>query len=326
MTAQRPRPGEIPESVFMEASAWHARLREPDADLATHEAFQDWLRRDPLHLDAYDEAERLWNALGHDEERPRDEAEIEALVRSVRLRRASRNLALGLAVLAALGGAGEWVRRGGLDDLRADYVAPVGTRQSVALADGSMVELNTDTAIAVDLQPGERRVRLFRGEAFFEVAHDPLRPFVVETADGETRVTGTKFNLRAADGLTRVSLVEGGVTLTAAEDAQRTARLLPGQAGDLTKRGVSEPQGFEPDDATAWRRGQVVFFRTPLGEVVDELNRYQRGRILILNDNLRALSVTGVFDTRDPAGVIDIIEKTLGVSSFRLGNAMIVLR
>ncbi len=70
----------------------------------------------------------------------------------------------------------------------------------------------------------------------------------------------------------------------------------------------------------------MVFFRTPLGDVIDELNRYQRGRILVLGEKLRALPVTGVFDTRDPAAVIDIIEATLGVSSIRFTDALIVLR
>ncbi len=324
MSTRPSRPSGIPDSVFAEAAAWHARLREPDADYAVHEAFQDWLARDPAHLDAYDEAARLWQALGTDA--PRDEAAIDALVKGVRGRgRAMRGTALGLALCAVLFG-GEWARRGGLDDLRADYVVPVGTQQTVHLADGSTLDINTDTAIAVDLMPGERRVRIFRGEAFFDVARDEVRPFVVETGDGEARVLGTKFNLRVENGATRVSLVEGRVRLSAALHPQGGVDLAPGEAGDITPRAVGAPQKFEADETTAWRRGQVVFFRTPLGDVVEELNRYQRGRILIMNDDLRALAVTGVFDTRDPAAVIDIIEKTLGVSSFRLTDALIVLR
>src|SRR5690606_29448747 len=106
MSTRPSRPSGITDSVFAEAAAWHARVREPDADYAVHEAFQDWLARDPSHLDAYDEAARLWQALGTDA--PRDEAEIDALVETVRGRgRAMRGTALGLALCAVLFG-GEW--------------------------------------------------------------------------------------------------------------------------------------------------------------------------------------------------------------------------
>lgn len=320
-------PTTVSDAAFAEASLWHARLREPDVETQTLEAFQDWLASDPSHLDAYDQAERLWAAMGSEKAgASRDETAIQALVESVRPRRRLARAAItGLLLCVAVGGA-DWVRRGGIDDLRADYIAPVGAQRMVQLADGSAVELNTDTAIAVDLAPARRSVRLFRGEAFFQVEHDPQRPFFVETSDGEVRVTGTSFNVRVRNGITEVGLVKGGVRLTAADRPDSTLNLVPGQEGEMTAQGLSAPRSFDADKITAWRRGQVVFFRTPLGDVIDELNRYQRGRILVLGEKLRALPVTGVFDTRDPAAVIDIIETTLGVSSIRFTDALIVLR
>lgn len=329
MTAPPPKaaPTAVSDAAFAEASLWHARLREPDIATQTLEAFQDWLAADPGHLDAYDQAERLWAVMG--EERTgatRDDAAIEALVESVRpRRRLARAVITGLLLCVVVGGA-EWVRRGGIDDLRADYIAPVGAQRTVQLADGSSVQLNTDTAIAVDLAPARRSVRLFRGEAFFQVEHDPQRPFFVETGNGEVRVTGTSFNVRVRNGITEVGLVKGGVRLTAADRPDRTLNLAPGEEGEITAQGLSAPRSFDADRLTAWRRGQVVFFRTPLGEVIDELNRYQRGRILVLGEKLRALPVTGVFDARDPAAVIDIIATTLSVSSIRFTDALIVLR
>jgi transmembrane sensor len=320
-------PTTVSDAAFAEASLWHARLREPDVGMETLEAFQDWLASDPSHLDAYDQAERLWAAMGSEQAGvPRDETAIQALVESVRpRRRLARGVITGLLLCVAVAGA-DWVRRGGIDDLRADYIAPVGTQRMVQLADGSAVELNTDTAVAVDLAPARRSVRLFRGEAFFQVEHDPQRPFFVETGDGEVRVTGTSFNVRVRNGITEVGLVKGGVRLTAADRPDSMLNLVPGQEGEMTAQGLSAPRSFDADKITAWRRGQVVFFRTPLGDVIDELNRYQRGRILVLGEKLRTLPVTGVFDTRDPAAVIDIIETTLGVSSIRFTDALIVLR
>ncbi|MGE0629711.1 MAG: FecR domain-containing protein [Hyphomicrobiaceae bacterium] len=319
----------ISDAAFEEAAAWQARLREPDAGPDTHAAFQDWLKRDPNHLDAYDQAERLWGALSNTAKPPkRDEAAIEALIASARpsrSRRVARAAGVGLCLMLAIG-AGDWIRCGGLDDLRADYVVPTGAQRTVSLEDGSTIELNTDTAIAIDLTANDRRVRLFRGEAYFRVAHDPKRPFIVETRDGETRVTGTTFNLRAGSGQTQVGLIEGRVRLSSAHEPQRIVDLSAGQEGDITSRGISAPRGFDAGSTTAWRRGQIVFFRTPLAEVVNELNRYHRGRIVILGSGLSALPVTGVFDAHDPAGAIGIIEGTLGVSSIRLTDALIILR
>lgn len=327
MTAPPPTAG-LPsqdDAAFEAASRWHARLREPDADAQTHEAFQEWLAADPRHFEAYEQAERLWAAMGSGPAGRRDDAAIAVLIEgAVPRRRAGRNILAGLLVGLCLLGA-EWVRRGGLDDLRADHIAAVGEHRTIELADGSVIELNTDTALAVALEPGERRIRLFRGEAFFAVAPDAERPFVVTTAEGEVRVTGTRFNVRMRDDVTEVGLAEGSVSLTAAARPGASLRLAPGEEGVLTPTGLGPVRPFEADAATAWRRGQMVFFRAPLGELIDELNRYQRGRIVILSERVRALPVTGVFDTRDPASVIDMIEATLGITSLRLTSALIIL-
>ncbi|TCK16577.1 FecR family protein [Ancylobacter aquaticus] len=326
MTAPRPSPATRADAAFEAASLWHARLREPDADAQTHAAFQGWLADDPTHFEAYEQAERLWASMGGAPGGWRDEAAISALVESAGpRRRLGPGIVAGLLLCLSLAGA-EWMRRGGLENLRADYIAAVGEQRTIRLDDGSVVELNTDTALAVDLDPAQRRVRLFRGEAFFQVVPDPQRPFVVSTGEGEVRVTGTSFNVRLREDVTEVSLLQGAVSLAAAARPEASLRLSPGEEGSLTSSGLGEVRPFEAETATAWRRGQMVFFRAPLGALIEELNRYQRGRILILSERVRALPVTGVFDTRDPASVIDMIEATLGVSSLRLTNALIVLR
>lgn len=326
MTATRPGPAPRADAAFETATRWHARLREPDADTQTHAAFQAWLADDPLHFEAYEQAERLWAAMGGAPGARRDEAAITALIESAApRRRLGRGLLAGVLLGLSLVGA-EWVRRGGLDDLRADHITAIGDHRTIQLEDGSVVELNTNTALAVDLRPGQRRIRLFRGEAFFQVVPDQQRPFVVATGNGEVRVTGTRFNVRLRDDVTEVALVQGAVSLTAAGHPDASLRLSPGEEGTLTADGLGAVRPFEVETAIAWRRGQMVFFRAPLGALIEELNRYQRGRILILSERVRALPVTGVFDTRDPAAVIDMIEATLGVSSLRLTNALIVLR
>jgi transmembrane sensor len=113
---------------------------------------------------------------------------------------------------------------------------------------------------------------------------------VVETSEGEVWVTGTSFNVR----------------LIAPAHPDTPLNLAPGQEGDIGSQGVGPARPFEAEAGTAWRRGQLVFFRTPLAEVIEELNRYRHGRIVIWGENLRTLPVTGVFDTRDPSAAISI--------------------
>lgn len=326
MAANEPGTGlRVPDAVFQEATRWFGRLREADVSPRTRKRFQRWLDHDAGHADAYAQAERLWGALDGPAKRAaaRNEEEIEALIASAR--RPARGRVLVVALALALCAAGAWWRRGGLDDLRATYVTAPGDRQRYVLDDGTILDLNTDTAVAIDLRPERRSIRMFRGEAFFAVAHDASRPFVVSTPEGKALDVGTAFNVRIRDDETIVSVVEGEVEASAADDPASRAQLRPGEQTAVARAAVGPVRPFKTAAAT-WRTGQIAFFRTPLGEVVDELNRYRRGRIVIFGEGLRTLPVTGVFSTRDPAEAISVIEATLGVTAIRLTGALTILR
>lgn len=326
---------DAPDPLFEEATLWLARLREPGATDGDRAAFDRWRAANPRHQAAYDQAARLWAALAVPAaELARQAPAIPsagplagppvvapAQRRGRRLFRARRLAAAAMAATLVLG---LWLGQGGYDDLRSDYVTAVGARRAVALDDGSELLLNTDTAIAVTLGAATRRVRLYRGEAYFQVARDADRPFVVETGEGEIRVTGTAFNVRALGGQTVVSVVEGRVEVAAA--ASGPASLGPGRQITATADGLLPATDFDATALGAWRRGQVVFYRARLGEVVDELNRYQRGRILVLSTRARDLSVTGVFDAARPAAAIAVIEATLPLQVVRLTDHLILLR
>jgi transmembrane sensor len=319
---------DLPDDLFEEACRWQARLRDPNSSGWERAAFAEWLRRDPRNETAYAQAERLWSALAvpasmlakHDQSLPSRGRSFHAS------RRFFFQAAASLALTAS---AGFWASRGGFDDLRSDYRADVGERRSVSLADGSGIMLNTDTAMAVDFSRDSRRVRLFRGEAYFSVAPDAARPFVVETPVGTVRVTGTAFNLRLDGDSAMLSVIEGRV---AAQSIGRSGVLAAesisvraGRQAVIGPSAVGPATGFDATAVTAWQRGQVVFYRTPLGRVVKELNRYQRGWIGVAGDGLRDLRVTGVFDIAHPAAVIDVIQRTLGVKTVRLTDRMILL-
>lgn len=324
------------DALFEDAVVWMARLREPDAGEAERRAFARWHDAAPAHAQAYAQAQALWHdlaapaaaVLAHCPELPARPAEkIRFLEKreGVKRRPALPPWAAMAASALLLAAASVWVARGGWDDLRADHVTAVGEARTVALPDGSRVTLNTDTALAVDMTGGQRRLRLLRGEAFFEAAPDPARPFIVGSSGGEIRVIGTRFNLRAGAGGTVAAVEEGVVAAVPAASPSATLTLTAGQAARIEPSAARRLDGVEPADEAAWRRGQLVFYRTPLGEAVAALNRYHRGTILILDDDLRARPVTGVFDTARPVAAVDLIEAALGARSVRLGERVILL-
>lgn len=225
-----------------------------------------------------------------------------------------------------LAAAAVWIARGGLENVQADYVTATGESRTVILADGSRATLNTDTALAVKIADGERRLTLLRGEAFFDVVADPARPFAVAGPGGQARVLGTRFNLRI-DGPGMVAAVEEGVVaVTPAASPGAALTLTAGQTARIEAAVARRLEGVEAADETAWRHGQLVFFRAPLGDVAAALNRYHHGYIVILNDELRAKPVTGVFDAARPVAAVDLIEAALGARSYRLGDRLIALR
>ncbi|WP_170293958.1 FecR family protein [Paracoccus limosus] len=308
------------DRIFAEAARWHLRLREAEAD--AHDAFMRWIAADPRHLPAFDRAQALWQALAPPAALP-DPAAIAALLAEARPRRARR--AVLPLVLALLAGLGLWQGPDLWDSLRADHIAWTGQRRQVTLADGTRVDLNSGAALAVDFTPAERRVRLLRGEAFFQVAHDAAHPFVVEMPNGALRVTGTSFDIDLTPEGDRVALVEGSVRLLPGHGGAGVT-LAPGQQAELRDAGISPPGSFDADSRTAWRQGRMVFYRTPLSQVVAELARYRRGPILLLNDRVAELPVTGAFSTADPDAAIRLIAETLGLSTHHLAGALTVIR
>lgn len=316
------------------AAAWHARFREPENDPASRVAqqsqFDTWLAADPRHARAYDETATLWDAL----EAPvrqvmlQEELLADGSIYRTPPRRFMRAPALLAACLAFFVIAGLAYQQNVLLRLESDHMTAVGERTKLALADGSHVTLNTDSAIAVDLSANRRDVHLLQGEAWFDVAPDEDRPFFVQMPEGQIRVTGTSFGVRRQDGAATVSLTEGRIELKAAPE-QDEASAIPLRAGNsirLAGGSVSKATALDKTSATAWLRGQIVFFNTPLREVIAELNRYHTGRILVVNADLDALKVSGVFTTEDPDAAVGVIADTLSVQVTRVTDYLVLLR
>ena len=332
------RPEDLPEAILEVAAVWRARLRDAETDpteSATRPAeFGRWLRADPRHARAYEATERLWRAL----ETPAQRVLSEQPMASAGGRRTRRRLSPAILPTAWRAGAiaaclSIFFAVGivGRDEIllrhHGDHVTAVGERAPVTLSDGSTITLNTSSAIAIDFGPDRRRVRLFKGQAWFDVSRDARRPFHVETPHGAIRVTGTRFDVRLDDDTAVVSLAEGRVAFPAAagEDAKSSVTLQPGWQARLSDAGVSNAVPFDPSAVTAWLRGRIVFYDAPLKSVVSELNRYRTGRIVIIDSELEALRVSGVFSTDDGEKALAAIADTLAIGVTRLTDFLVLL-
>jgi len=198
------------------------------------------------------------------------------------------------------------------------YETDVGALEAVPLSDGSRVTLNTDTSIKVDLTPHERGVNLARGEAFFEVAKDPTRPFVVHVGDKRIVAVGTQFSVRRDTDGVRVFVTEGVVRVEQSEpgEASRSiAQLHPGAIAHAAADGViiqTKPVA-EVEQLLTWRTGYLVFDHTPLGEAITEFNRYTRHKIVIVDPQVAAIPIGGNFRTTSVEAFLRLVESDFPV-------------
>ena len=308
------------EDVVEEATTWFVRLRADLVSADDRRAFEAWLAHDPAHPEAYAQAEALWGEIGgmpdpRLQDPPYDRSAHPAP--QVRFRRWQAVRTCGAAACVALVAVvGLW-SAGGYDWLRADHVTAVGETRRVTLADGTTLQLNTDTAVAVDFSQSRRRVELYRGQAYFAVAKDESRPFEVIAGQGLTRALGTAFDVLDAARSVTVAVEEGKVRVSRPQGpGTESVTLGAGEAARYGRSGVIEVR--QGDLATAWRQGKLVFSSRPLGDVVAELDRYRPGAIVVLDSRIAQARFTGVLDLRDTDQALAAIEGSLAVDVLKV--------
>lgn len=314
-------PSEQQDEIDERASLWLAKLGGGPLAPAEHRALEQWLAEDPRHSIAFREAQETWGLMGEVAKAPgvllqdgRRAAGVAKPRPAASRWRAFAALAASLAVLVA--GAILWTGDP-MVFVAADHRTTPGERRTVHLSDGSTVELGPASAIALHFDAVERRVELLSGLAYFTAAPrqgEERRPFVVQAASGSARALGTQFSVNGLPDSVEVVVVEHEVSVSVATAGGRPAEIVlsPGQSVRYAEAGPGRLHPVDLDQALAWRRDRLVFDRVTLGHVVDELNRYRRGRILIANAGLANRRVSGVFDAADPDSVLATISRELG--------------
>lgn len=208
------------------------------------------------------------------------------------------------------------------------YATALGGHETVTFADGTRIELNTNTVLRAQMTNKQRIVWLDRGEAFFQVKHDPARPFTV-FADGH-RITdmGTKFDVRSDAGELEVALIEGKVRLGSATSAARQTMLAPGDVATVSGGAVtiSSKRIQALDDELSWRKGVLVFKYRTLADVAAEFNRYNDKKIIIADADTGKLMIFGTFRTEDVDLFTRVTQKALGLTVRNEGNQILISR
>ncbi|MCD7097832.1 FecR domain-containing protein [Stenotrophomonas sp. MMGLT7] len=331
-----------------EAAAWVWRLDDEDVAPEVRVEFEQWLRRDPRHRRAFEELGGVWQSLDELAEAKREEkvATFVAEERRLYARAAPKPMRSRLrklvpwamaASVAVVAGSLSWYQHGSESQTLA---TAVGQQRSVALADGSVVQLNTNTILETHFSRGRRVIQLEKGEALFKVAHDGERPFFVQAGDTVVRAVGTEFNVRLRDSRdVEVIVTEGRVEVTSQAGSPAKTAAGPG-SGAVAPSELGAGQRFEAaaaspvatiapasvSNALAWREGAIVFEGEPLVRAIAELNRYTDTRLVVADASIQDLRVGGRFRTGDVDGFLEALTNAFPITVHRTSDHLVYLQ
>lgn len=313
-------------SVEAAAARWFARSR---SGLMTAEETSDlgqWLQSDARHARAYEEVEGAWSLV----ERVRLDPRI-LLVREQAVSRGRRARATIVAVRAAAlavfilaGAAVGWgVMRPAPSTT---YATKTGETSILTLADGSKVTLDTASAVKVwGRKRGERKLELVSGRAFFEVAKNKSRPFVVHVGRGSVTALGTSFDVRLRPRGMRVVLVEGKVEVRPVAPLPASQPVMMTAGEEVVNEGGSlRVNRANTEQETSWVRGTLVFEERPLRDVVAELNRYSEDKIQIVDPAVGDKPISAVLKTGDATMLLSAIESMKVGRIERRGDRVVI--
>jgi transmembrane sensor len=334
--------------ALKDAADWFVRLQDRKVNAGTRERFTEWLLISPDHVAAYFEVTQVYGRVGESirgssigdlvaaakaDTEPSNvialstdfHAPAEEPTRTpIRRRIPGLRLAIAASLLAVILVA-SWQVFPLLS--QPHFVTQIGEQRSVPLEDGSLVYLNTDSDLTVDLSGPERRITLTKGEARFTVAKDPKRPFIVSTKHASVRALGTIFNVQTGGERTAVSVIEGRIEVTGQAEmtslrgmqAQNSGHMMQlvlrtGEQAMVTQLGrVVRDNVSRIDRVMAWPNGQLAFRDEPLIDLVTDFNRYHRLPLRISDPELAAHRVSGTFDAYDRLSLIQFLERYEGV-------------
>ncbi len=317
-------PGD-PDASEREALDWIRRLTSGEVTRADLQALDRWRAQSPKHRRALAKANLLWDILGKVAE--------EADVRGTGAEPARSFLGRPIARRAVLAGAAAsvayLVMRPPLHlwptaaELMASYRTATGERRQLSVASGIAIEMNTQTSLTAPKAVGELySLELISGQLAVSVRAQAVRSVVITAANGQTEADRGSFDVRRDGSSVRVTCTDGVVQVSC---RSTMATLQPGQQVSYDERGLGSAAAADSTVVTAWQRGLLIFRDVPLAEVVEEVNRYRPGRILLLNDALAERKVVAGFRLDQINDVVNYIEQAFGAKMRSLPGGVVLL-
>ena len=365
---ERPVRANLNTQIYEEACEWFIECRAGDLDDAARTEFDRWLRKSPEHQGAYLEIAAIWNEgstldpsnrwaldtlIDQAAEDPGNVVPLDRTPRATSTRPATiaprqvnQDPHDRVGAETSVPGKGERYRRrlfafaasiflvttvlaAYLLFSRGVYGTTLGEQRSLALADGSTVQLDSLSRVRVRYSEHERAVDLLQGQALFHVAKDAARPFVVYSAETRVRAVGTQFDVYRKAGGTVVTVVEGRVAILGSPESPatrapgtdgiktgerpQTTILAAGEQITVTSKDSHRTPHPDVAGATAWTQRQLIFDSASLTDVADEFNRYNERKLVLDPSALGNLHVSGVFSSTDPSSLIRFLRDRPGL-------------
>jgi transmembrane sensor len=320
------------KQIIDEAAEWFVEINEDTPERATRQRFHAWLTRSPEHVHAYLRMLPIWREGERLDTYPNDPealiawAETQSTVvplavpalgateTSTHNTKPWPGVLLALAASVAVAAATLYVAFLMTSGV---YKTGVGEHVVITLKDRSTVTLNSRSKMKVRFSEQERSIELLEGQALFTVAREAARPFVVRSGEMSVLAVGTQFDVYRKKTGTVVTVIEGKVAIHSPQAAVGRETDVPLVAGEQVVVGPSIAPQPKPADvalATAWTQQQLVFFRAPLAEVVEEFNRYNRRQLIVRDEpRLKARRISGTFSSTDPASLIRFLQAQQGI-------------
>lgn len=305
-----------------DAYDWVARFASGDASQKDIDDLKHWASRDPAHAEAFDRASRAWQTIGP--------AASETLhpAGATRVVRPSRRLFIGGA-LAASAAAVVVAARPPLDlwpswsELAADYRTDIGERRRIKLFDNVAIDMNTRTSITMlSSKSGDDRIELLTGEAMVATPVQSSASLTIVAGDGHIVARQARFNVRRDPASVCVTCIDGEATIE-----RNSARqiLTAGQQIVYSDQGIGATLMADTGAVTAWQGGLMIFKAMPIADVVVEVNRYRRGRIILTNANLGRERFSARFRIENVDQVVHQIEHIFNARVTALPGGIVLL-
>lgn len=334
--------------IIREACDWLARIDSAELSISETEELNIWISQSENHKSELARLANIWDSieaaeltdtlLEADAEQENTQLEIAKRSRSG----AFKFIISAAACLLVCLSVGLFTHFHNLSQFKSTngkYTTDIGGQQTVILADGSQIKLNTNTLIEVNYYDGKRNIHLYKGEAHFDVAHDPDKPFTVKARKGDVRALGTVFSVRVKNDRVNVIVEEGKVRIRAnegldyfendlsqiteekseEEKSEEKNVIVVASAGKNVVFGEQEIESIVQEEKEeierkfSWQQGMLAFDDEPLSDVIEEVSRYTSNKIIIAEPSIRSLRVGGYYPIGKIQAIFDALELNLGL-------------